>query len=45
MAENNTVIYRDPIFIENTKFIFRTNFAGDPNKDNLSSRLRSRHRK
>lgn len=39
MAEN-TNVYRDPIFVENTKFIFRTNFAGDPSKDKYKSTTR-----
>lgn len=34
------VPYRDPIFVENTKFIFRTNFAGDPNKDRFKNGTR-----
>lgn len=39
MAETvNT--YRDPIFIEDTRFIFRTNFAGDPSKDKYKSTTR-----
>jgi len=37
MAE---MIYRDPVFIENTKFIFRTNFSGDPAKDKYKSTTR-----
>lgn len=39
MAEN-TNVYRDPVFVENTKFIFRTNFAGDPAKDKYKSTTR-----
>ena len=38
--EENKIVYRDPIFIENTKFIFRTNFSGDPNKDKYKSTTR-----
>ena len=37
MAER---VYRDPIFIENTNFIYRTNFAGDPNRDKYKSTTR-----
>lgn len=32
--------YREPIFIGPTKFIFRTNFAGDPAKDKYKSTTR-----
>lgn len=39
MAETAN-IYRDPVFIENTKFIFATNFAGDPSKDKYKSTTR-----
>ena len=38
--EENKVVYRDPIFIENSKFIFRTNFSGDPNRDKYKSTTR-----
>jgi hypothetical protein len=32
--------YRDPIFIEDAKFIYRTNFAGDPDKDKYHNNTR-----
>lgn len=32
--------YRDHVFISDTKFIFRTNFAGDPAKDKYKSNTR-----
>lgn len=38
--EENTRQYRDPVFIENSKFIYRTNFAGDPTKDKYKSTTR-----
>lgn len=37
MAEE---LYRDSIFLENTKFIYHTNFAGDPNKDKYHNNTR-----
>jgi len=38
MAEER--VYRDPVLIGGTKFIFRTNFAGDPTKDKYKSTTR-----
>lgn len=31
---------REVVFLENTKFIYRTNFAGDPNKDKYGNKAR-----
>lgn len=37
---NNDNNRRPPVTIENTRFIFTTNFSGDPNRDNYGNRER-----
>ncbi|MBP5593947.1 MAG: hypothetical protein J6Y02_01100 [Pseudobutyrivibrio sp.] len=40
MSDNTNYVNREPVYISNSKFIFQTNFSGDPKKDKYGSNTR-----